>query len=525
MKRLDKIFLFAVSLLLWSVLLHAAGSRDLLFHQGLLFKADGTPVNGALNITFRLYDSSSATVPLWEEKETVSLENSVFTAALGSVTPIPSNLFESQETLFLGVQVEGDSEMSPRQELFSVPWAERAEVAMTAKSLANGIVTSDSIAPNTITSAKISDGTIANVDVSATAAIVYSKLNLSNSIVAGDLTTGSVTSAKILDGTIAAADLADNAVDVSSAKVTGTLAAGRFPALTGDVTTTAGSLATTIANSAVTTAKINNNAVDGTKIALGSDAQGDIMYFDGTDYARLAVGTSGQFLKTNGASANPAWASVPGTFIGTQVLTSGILYTPTSGTNKVTLVLVGGGGGGGGVKGTIGSTGAAGGGGAGGTLIVTFGSVSGTYTYAIGALGGGGGGVTPNNGTAGDNTTFTNGVTTYTAYGGSGGGASTAGTVVANVAGGAGGVVSTNGDVNGGGAPGANGITLSGSVGNSGAGGSTPYGGGSVGLTSGSNSANATGFGAGGGGAMSTTSANKIGGNGSAGVIIVYEYR
>jgi hypothetical protein len=53
---------------------------------------------------------------------------------------------------------------------------------------------------------------------------------------------------------------------------------------------------------------IQANAVDGTHIALGSDAQGDVMYYDGTNWARLGYGTSGFFLKTQGSSANPAWA-------------------------------------------------------------------------------------------------------------------------------------------------------------------------------------------------------------------------
>lgn len=48
-------------------------------------------------------------------------------------------------------------------------------------------------------------------------------------------------------------------------------------------------------------------AVNGTKVRMGSDAQGDVLYFNGTNYARLAAGTSGQFLKTLGTGANPAW--------------------------------------------------------------------------------------------------------------------------------------------------------------------------------------------------------------------------
>ena len=51
---------------------------------------------------------------------------------------------------------------------------------------------------------------------------------------------------------------------------------------------------------------IANNAVTGAKIALGSDAQGDVMYYNGTDWARLQAGTVGQYLATGGAGANPA---------------------------------------------------------------------------------------------------------------------------------------------------------------------------------------------------------------------------
>ena len=49
----------------------------------------------------------------------------------------------------------------------------------------------------------------------------------------------------------------------------------------------------------------------GQLIDLASAAQGDVLYHNGTSYVRLGVGTSGQFLQTLGASANPAWAAVP----------------------------------------------------------------------------------------------------------------------------------------------------------------------------------------------------------------------
>ena len=59
----------------------------------------------------------------------------------------------------------------------------------------------------------------------------------------------------------------------------------------------------------VTTAMIQDNAVSGTKIALGSDAQGDFMYYGGSDWVRLPAGTSGQAILSGGSGANPTWGS------------------------------------------------------------------------------------------------------------------------------------------------------------------------------------------------------------------------
>lgn len=47
----------------------------------------------------------------------------------------------------------------------------------------------------------------------------------------------------------------------------------------------------------------------GNNLIYGGDAQGDILYNNGTNIQNLAAGTSGQFLKTQGAGANPVWAS------------------------------------------------------------------------------------------------------------------------------------------------------------------------------------------------------------------------
>ena len=65
----------------------------------------------------------------------------------------------------------------------------------------------------------------------------------------------------------------------------------------------------TIADGVVTAAKLAVNSVDGTKIAMGSDAAGDIMYHNGTDWIRLAKGTAGQTLKMNAGATAPEWVT------------------------------------------------------------------------------------------------------------------------------------------------------------------------------------------------------------------------
>ena len=53
----------------------------------------------------------------------------------------------------------------------------------------------------------------------------------------------------------------------------------------------------------------SDNTVSGSKIAMGSDAQGDTLYYNGTDYVRLPKGTASQVLKMNSGATAPEWAA------------------------------------------------------------------------------------------------------------------------------------------------------------------------------------------------------------------------
>ena len=93
-------------------------------------------------------------------------------------------------------------------------------------------------------------------------------------------------------------------------------------------------VAADVADDAVTTDKILDNAVTGTKIQMGSDATGDIITYNGSNYIRLARGTAAQVLKVNTGGTNIEWGTdaggiaVPGSSVrGDTLYHNGTVYT------------------------------------------------------------------------------------------------------------------------------------------------------------------------------------------------------
>jgi hypothetical protein len=134
-------------------------------YQGMLNDAAGQPINGSTNITFRLYSVPTGGTALWTEAHTsanaVPVSNGLFNVLLGSLDPIPASVW-SNANVYLGVQVGGDAEMSPRETVSVVP---------TAMTVPEGAIGTAQIASGAITTAKIMDG-----------AVTSSKLNVANGL-------------------------------------------------------------------------------------------------------------------------------------------------------------------------------------------------------------------------------------------------------------------------------------------------------------------------------------------------------
>ena len=84
------------------------------------------------------------------------------------------------------------------------------------------------------------------------------------------------------------------------------------------------------------------NSVDGSHLKIGATpVRGDFIYYDGTDYAKLGAGTSGQALITGGTSGNPSWGTAGGSsfesgFIRTNLKTNTASITFTGNENGMT---------------------------------------------------------------------------------------------------------------------------------------------------------------------------------------------
>lgn len=93
--------------------------------QGFLTDPTGIPIDTNVNLVFRLYDSETSGTQLWSETHSnVVVEDGLYAVRLGSLNPFPNNLFSDYiGNLWLGVQVNTDPEMTPREPIDAVPFA------------------------------------------------------------------------------------------------------------------------------------------------------------------------------------------------------------------------------------------------------------------------------------------------------------------------------------------------------------------------------------------------------------------
>jgi len=161
-KAINKIFLIMLIMGIMSSLALADGAPSTILYQGRLTQANGDPITTETAISFKIYPTSDGVSPLFTKDTSLIPDgNGVFTVELGPLN-ITSHLQGTAR--YLGITVEDDPEMIPRQVLTSVPYAVSAENAQN-------------ISDNSVTTGKIVNGAIVNADISNSAAIATSKIS------------------------------------------------------------------------------------------------------------------------------------------------------------------------------------------------------------------------------------------------------------------------------------------------------------------------------------------------------------
>jgi hypothetical protein len=89
--------------------------------QGRLTDANGQPLDGDFNITFSLYNDLAAAAEICSYTQVVPVTNGLFTVYIGGACALPGVFTGGQ--LYLGIKVESDEEMAPRQPIYPVPYA------------------------------------------------------------------------------------------------------------------------------------------------------------------------------------------------------------------------------------------------------------------------------------------------------------------------------------------------------------------------------------------------------------------
>ncbi|MFQ5638289.1 MAG: hypothetical protein ACE5IR_09895 [bacterium] len=114
------------------ILIVAAGLQaqvpHIINYQGIVNDPmTGAPIDTVQTMTFAIYTASNPVVAIWMETQNgVLIQNGYFSVMLGSVIPIPPDVFEGDEK-YLGVKIGSDPEMTPRKRIFSVGYAFKAE--------------------------------------------------------------------------------------------------------------------------------------------------------------------------------------------------------------------------------------------------------------------------------------------------------------------------------------------------------------------------------------------------------------
>jgi hypothetical protein len=106
-----------------ATLVRADVNRQINF-QGKLTNPDGTNVTDtSRTIDFSIYTVSSGGTAVWTESKSITTTDGIFRTSLGDTTSLPGSIDFNGDSLYLGIKVGADAEMTPRIRFTASPYA------------------------------------------------------------------------------------------------------------------------------------------------------------------------------------------------------------------------------------------------------------------------------------------------------------------------------------------------------------------------------------------------------------------
>lgn len=270
---------------------HAAINPQINF-QGKLTNTDGTNVtNGTFSIVFSIYTVASGGSNIWTETQaSVIVTDGIFRVALGSVTSLPGSVDFNTNSLFLGIKVGADAEMTPRVQFTAAPYAFNSDKL--------GGIASTGFVQLGVASAQTDSTTNPSVFINKTAAGNLLQLQASTSNILTLTSAGAFTLAGSLNtsgGTISLAGNGASDLTTSTGALTLTsAAAATWSTTAGNLTIQAGSGTVSLGSSTALTAGGALSIISNTSsaITLDSGTTGAVNVGTGANAKAISIGNT-----------------------------------------------------------------------------------------------------------------------------------------------------------------------------------------------------------------------------------------
>jgi hypothetical protein len=308
----------------------ATGINHQINFQGKLVNPDGTNVtDGSYTIVFSIYNVASGGSSIWTETQSVPVSRGIFQVNLGSVVADSLTAVNfNDNSIYLGIKVGSDAEMTPRIQFTAVPQAFNSEKlggldksgfiqnSTSLQSASNFYIQSNNASSVTAKFRAVSSQTADVIQVrdSGDTTTVFA-VSPAGTITAGTWNGSALTDAYVSDTLTSSIFIGSgsttNAIDLATAEVAGTLGA--------------------------------SNGGTG----LASYTVGDLLYASGTtSLGKLASVATGSCLISQGVGVAPVWGActsgsltsltLAGTSGSNQTISNGDTITIAAGNNITT---------------------------------------------------------------------------------------------------------------------------------------------------------------------------------------------